>query len=338
LKGYCRFLWRDKKGSVLILTFWALLLLASFALYMGAMTRQRLDLTRRTHDYTVLRMASEAGVLRLKAELMNDCGDVGSGALHEWLVYSNGFDGELRDKSRYHLTVHDEEGRLNINTAPREVLARLISDVCLVSLGEAESLADAIIDWRDADHETQPFGAEDLYYQSLPAPYEAKDDFFNSTEELLLVRGFTSKICKKLYYFVTVCGLGAVNVNTSTEPVLLSLGLSPVLVEKIFTYFKGKDGVFGLVNGKSDDLVFGWPADFALQAKEIVQILPEENQQMEDLVAQGLLNVTSRNFCAESIASGSHMGAKFVTRATYRVTPSEQGGCRIDLVWWRTGE
>ncbi len=333
LRGYGRSRWPDKNGSILILAFWALVLLASLALMMAAMTRQRLDLTMRAHDYAVWRAASQAGVYRLKSELAASCGDVNNGWLHEWLAYANGFDGELKNGTRFVLFAFDEERRLNINTAPRDVLARLLVERCQISVVEAEAMADAVIDWRDADHDPGPKGAEDPYYQSLPAPYEAKDAFFNSVEELLLVRGFAGKIYDKISFYVTVCGAGAVNINTASVPVLLSLGLSASLVERIQTYFDGEDGQ----RVTDDDRCFIAPSAFDAQAEVLVEISPEENKQMEDLVAQGLLNVISRNFSAESRGMGRRPGAPFVTRAVYRVSPSEQGGCAVDLVWWRTG-
>lgn len=334
LKGYARFRSRHNRGSVLILVFWALILLATFAVYMGSMVRQRLDLVRRTHDYAALRMASEAGAYYVKAELVSSCGDVGSGELHDWLIYSRGFDGQMKSGPRYVVHVVDLERRLNINTAPREVMARLFKNVAEVSSGEAQSLSDAIIDWRDADHEMQPSGAEDLYYQSLSEPYEAKDELFNSTEELLLVRGFAGKIYDRVAPYVTVCGAGAVNINTATAPVLLSLNLSPLLVEKIATYLKGEDGEFGT----EDDEAFGAPFGFDQQAKDLVIITPDEEKELEALVEQGLLNVVSRNFFVMSRGTGSPMIRSFVTRAIYSVMPSEQGGCSVRLVWWRTGE
>jgi general secretion pathway protein K len=53
---------------------------------------------------------------------------------------------------------------------------------------------DSILDWRDEDSLHRANGAEDDYYRSLPEPYEAKDDDFESVEELLLVKGVTPEM------------------------------------------------------------------------------------------------------------------------------------------------
>lgn len=80
----------------------------------------------------------------------------------------------------------DECGKVNINTATREMLMALP--------GVTEEIADAIIDWRDPDDTPGPRGAESAYYTSLKDPYNCKNEPFESVAELLLVRGITERI------------------------------------------------------------------------------------------------------------------------------------------------
>lgn len=75
----------------------------------------------------------------------------------------------------------DESGRLNVNTATREMLLALP--------GVTEQVADSILDWREPAHEPRPNGAESDYYLSLPSPYQAANRPFQTMEELRLVRG-----------------------------------------------------------------------------------------------------------------------------------------------------
>jgi type II secretory pathway component PulK len=82
--------------------------------------------------------------------------------------------------------VGDESARLNVNTATREMLLRLP--------GMTEEAADSILDWRDADDEPRPEGAESDYYLSLPSPYEAANGPFETGDELRLVRGIDKKM------------------------------------------------------------------------------------------------------------------------------------------------
>ena len=94
-------------------------------------------------------------------------------------------------KVRYGLT--DESAKLNINTATADRLTRLIAQV-VPEETPVEPLVDALLDWRDADDDPLPEGAESDYYRQLPVPYRCKNAPFETVEELLMVRGFTGQI------------------------------------------------------------------------------------------------------------------------------------------------
>jgi DNA uptake protein ComE-like DNA-binding protein len=75
----------------------------------------------------------------------------------------------------------DAHSRININ---------LMSQQALMTLPYmTEDVADAIIDWVDADEDTSPLGAEVGYYQSLTHPYEPRNAPIRSYQELELVAG-----------------------------------------------------------------------------------------------------------------------------------------------------
>lgn len=77
----------------------------------------------------------------------------------------------------------DEASKLNLNTAAPEMLEWL-PDM-------TPELAAAIVDWRDADSDPQPGGAESEAYVSEDPAYECKNAPFETVEELRLVKGFT---------------------------------------------------------------------------------------------------------------------------------------------------
>ena len=56
------------------------------------------------------------------------------------------------------------------------------------------SVADAILDWLDADSAQRPNGAEQDYYASLTPPLEPRNGPVESLEELLLVKGVTREM------------------------------------------------------------------------------------------------------------------------------------------------
>ena len=96
---------------------------------------------------------------------------------------------------------------------------------------EVEEIVDAILDWRDADHIKRLNGAERDYYRSARG-YDPKDGFFDSVQELLLVKGVTAD----LFYGIdgrpglrdvvsVFCKLDKINMNSVTSPVLQALGV-----------------------------------------------------------------------------------------------------------------
>jgi general secretion pathway protein K len=93
----------------------------------------------------------------------------------------------------------------------------------LTRMGIDASLADAFVDWLDNDDAPRVGGAESSYYMALPYPYKAKNDLFDSVEEILLVRGVTREIYDKIRPFVTVTSSGKVNINTAPKEVLVAL-------------------------------------------------------------------------------------------------------------------
>jgi len=94
------------------------------------------------------------------------------------------FDSAGDAKVRY--GVIDEAAKININFATPESLLALP--------GMTEELADCLVDFRDRDNEPLPNGAEQEYYDQLPRPYKAKNGFFFTLEETLLVKGFNGSL------------------------------------------------------------------------------------------------------------------------------------------------
>ena len=127
--------------------------------------------------------------------------------------------------------IADEQGKFNLNNlvpgsshsgADVQAFRQL-----LASQGLAPELADAVVDWIDADSDLSgPGGAEDAYYLSLPRPYRTANAPMMQVEELYQVRGFDAATVKKLRPFVTALpvrnGPTLVNVNTAPEEVLLA--------------------------------------------------------------------------------------------------------------------
>lgn len=108
----------------------------------------------------------------------------------------------LTDGRAYHLNfdqgigevrIYGEAGKININLASERTLRRIAE--CLGLEGENKDIfVDSLLDWRDPDDFYRLQGAENEYYRSLKEPYNCKNGYLDTIEELLLVRGVTAEL------------------------------------------------------------------------------------------------------------------------------------------------
>jgi len=128
------------------------------------------------------------------------------------------------------ITAEDLSSRLNLNLLidPQgnvDVVSRERFEILCELLGAEDpgQLADALVDWLDADSDPLPLGAEDSYYLSRANPYPAGNGPLASLAELELVRGFDATILERLQPHVTLYGTTTLNVNTASREVLTAV-------------------------------------------------------------------------------------------------------------------
>jgi general secretion pathway protein K len=126
--------------------------------------------------------------------------------------------------------IEDMQGRFNINSLLDAEGKASEDDVqrfrrLLAALELDESLADAVVDWIDADVEPRfPNGAEDTVYLGMAPPYRTANALMESPSELLLVNGFTPEIYAALApYVAALPARTPININTASAPVLMAL-------------------------------------------------------------------------------------------------------------------
>jgi general secretion pathway protein K len=131
--------------------------------------------------------------------------------------------------------IADEQGKFNLNNL---VVANHRSDDdvaifgrLLASLGLAPELADAVVDWIDADSDlTSGAGAEDAYYLSLPRPYRAANQPMTQVEELYRVKGFDAAAVAKVKPYVAALPASArTAINANTAPALVLAAALPTI-------------------------------------------------------------------------------------------------------------
>jgi general secretion pathway protein K len=142
------------------------------------------------------------------------------------------------------LTIVEESGKFNVNLLRNEngdlnrtridQLLRLIDLLNRENFSHSYisySVIPAIIDWTDDDDQVTylPFikhensGAESSYYRYLNPPYMCKNRPFDTTEELLFVKGVTMEVLNQMRDYVTVYGDGKININYAPKCVIESL-------------------------------------------------------------------------------------------------------------------
>ncbi|HEY3486485.1 MAG TPA: type II secretion system minor pseudopilin GspK [Gammaproteobacteria bacterium] len=98
-----------------------------------------------------------------------------------------------------------------------------------------DELANAVIDWLDAD--TNPYGpsgAEDDYYTGLERPYRTANGPFTSVSELRMVKGFDVKQFDALSAALSALPVGTpINVNTAPAAVHIAIGASEAVAEAL---------------------------------------------------------------------------------------------------------
>lgn len=139
----------------------------------------------------------------------------------------------------------DQDGKLCINrvlntkTYKADGKAVLALKRLFTEFDMPAETTDTVLDWVDIDSVQRPVGAEDGYYRGLSLPYLCKNGWFDSMEELALVKGFTQEavfgqrtrledeffqgeVMPALVDYLSVFGAreGQINVNTAAEPVL----------------------------------------------------------------------------------------------------------------------
>lgn len=306
----------NRKGSVLIIVLWSLFFLAMLAVAVQAYVMPFAELSGKLMNRTQRHYFANAGVERAIFEIENDDTDLYDSLYDSWsnndaafnhVAIQGGTFSALKDalrpgdKPQYGLM--DEEAKININKASQQVLKNLFEKIAQVDPEEADAIADSIIDWRDEDDVKQKNGKENDYYQALGQPYDCKNSDFEIKEELLKVGGVTPEMFDKIKDCITVYGEGAVNINTASLPVLVSLGMEDSLAERILKFRAGSGSK---QDGETPEGVFTDASPITDLLNKTESLSGDEIAQMQSVLP--LLGVRSNNF--KGTIEGSYRGGK----------------------------
>jgi general secretion pathway protein K len=215
----------DGRGFALILVLWIVALLAVIAasLVSSGRTETRLahNLVENAKAEALADGAIERAVLGLLTTDQDRAWRAGGGPYA--LAYG---EGEVQ------VSVADEDGKVDLNAAPPELLAGLLAQLGL-DADAAKAMADRIVDYRDPDHDLSPQGAEDPQYATAGRPAGAQDRPFATESELLGVLGMTPELYRRMRPYVTVfSGAEAVDPLHASRVVLAAIpGMTDQLIE-----------------------------------------------------------------------------------------------------------
>ncbi len=157
------------------------------------------------------------------------------------------------DNGYFTVSLVDETGKIGINTLNDS--SGIIMKNLLINSGvqeeNAETIVDSTLDWKNKAGDLHRLhGAGDDYYMSLPNPYKAKHDNFDTLEELLLVKGMTYEILygdgekRGVIDFLTVNSKSPIiNVMAAPKEVLTAIpGITPEIADNIISIRQNQAG------------------------------------------------------------------------------------------------
>ncbi len=216
---------RRNRGIAQILVLWALALLGTLALGFSWSMRTEAMAARNGIDETRAYFQARTGVdrvLKLLATLPPD------NVLRMAIAESDG-------DASYEVRVESESGKVDINLVSEGVLLEILKKGGLPA-DEAESVRDAILDWKDADDTPRARGAEEPEYALSPEPARPRNGKILAIGELMYVKGVTPEFFRGFLARVFTANGNSPHVNflRAPEAVLRSLpGVSPEAAARI---------------------------------------------------------------------------------------------------------
>jgi general secretion pathway protein K len=187
---------RMDRGWALVSTLWALTVLALMAAAAASLTVT----TYRSEGHETVDARAEAG---LDASIVRAALGISDARPSRRWPVDNRIVYFAYDDLRIGVTVQDELGRIDLNSATGPLITQLLLGAGL-ERGEAEALSDRILDWRSASRLETLNGGTDDDYRVAHLPYTPRHGPFQTVDELRLVLGMRPGLFRKLRPALTV--------------------------------------------------------------------------------------------------------------------------------------
>lgn len=206
-----------QRGVALILVLWVLSILTLMA---GSFT---LTMRRESAGVSHIKANAEAmahaqaGIALAQAMLLHE------DEAKRWRVDGSIYEIETENATT-RIRILSETGKIDLNSVTQKLLHHVLQFSPLETQAQLE-LENALLDWRDDDDTTRPFGAEKNEYKAIKLNYAPRNKPFRSFEELQMVRGMTAEVFAWMQPLFTVYAAGQteVDVNSASREVLNAL-------------------------------------------------------------------------------------------------------------------
>jgi len=305
------------KGSILIVSLWVLMIIAFFCISLARQIKVDLRLTKFQQDKVKRLYIAKAAIQKVISVLENDS-TPDTDSLSE--LWSIGYNADAADDQKYIFKdvavgdgkfnisyifegqdgkdsiclygVSDEERKININKADKELLSAMLD---VMSVEDPESLTESMFYRRDRESEIR----HELHYEDSQTQYRLDKVPFKAMEELILIKDFQDdpELMEKFQKVFTIYTKDSlVNINTAHPDILRAVfvslgaeeiraGLSDKLVRSIIDYRNGVDNE----DATTDDA--------AINAQEIKGVLKSD---LTDLAEIGWIDKQILPFVTKS--------------------------------------
>ena len=186
-----------QQGIAIIIVLWVITLLTLIAASFVTVMRSDIQVVTNSMGRAKAEAAANAGIQRAMFELFKPVNTperwAADGVPREW-TYQD---------AAITVTMNDESGKVDINTASEVLLRSLFQSQGLTS-DEAVAMVDAMNDWRDQDSVKRLHGAEEAEYLAAGLKYKPANAPFQAIEELKLVLGMTPQIYQRIAPLITI--------------------------------------------------------------------------------------------------------------------------------------
>ena len=231
---------RRQSGVALVLVLWVMTLLAVIAGNFAFSMRGEAQIARNLLVNAQAKSRADAGAQLAWFELMKPSADPqrwqANGVAHELMM-----DGTL-----VRISILDESGKIDLNTAPDELLKALFRYSGL-SEEASSTLLNAVLDWRSPGNLRRLNGAKEEQYRAAGKNYGPANAPFETVDELQRVLGMSPDLYRTLAPALTVYSRQpGINPAFASRDVLLAFpGVNPAAVEQFLVQRQ-----YALANGQ----------------------------------------------------------------------------------------